>query len=428
MSDHASFESEQAVLGALLADSETYDRIADVLDPEIFAVAAHRVMCQEAIALIRERKPCDAVVLLSRLQEKGLTPNPVPGDLPMRLAAQVGITANVRHYVGTLRSLWAHRRARGVAQEILADERQISGEELVGDFGRKLSEIEVHRGRELRPLGAACMEVVQRFERARSGEVMPERFWKTGFSRLDGLTGGIAAGKLTIIGARPQMGKTALMMALADNLAAHGTPVAIFELEDEEETLARRALARRAKIATTLLRGSGKGLRDEHWAKLGDASMLKTYDFPIFVDDTHGLTAEDVAGRMRRYAREKNVRLFFLDHLLELVFHDRRDGRRDIAIGESLSLLRDTAKTLDAGLVVLHQLSRDIEKRKDPTPTLSDLKDSGDIEQKARLIIFLARRGKDFILDVAKQSEGPKGQVILDWLEDSMGIEDRRVD
>ena len=242
------------------------------------------------------------------------------------------------------------------------------------------------------------------------------------------MTGGIAAGKVTVIGARPSVGKTALLAALADNLAAHGTPVGIFELEDEEETLARRALARRAKIATTLLRGHGKTLREEHWAKLAAPHMLPTYDFPIYVDDTHGLTAEDVVARMRRMVRERGVRVFFVDHLKEIRFRDRRDGRSDLAISEALCALRDGAKALDAGLVVLHQLNRDIERRKDQTPTLADLKDSGDIEAIARVVIFLSRQGKDFILDVAKQAEGPKGQVFLDWLEDSMGIEDRRVD
>lgn len=425
--DWANPEAEQAALATVLTEERAYDSVADVFDPALFTIAANRAIATAIVDLARARKPLDPVVLLTDLEQRGWVPNPVPRELPFVLARAAGTAAGLRYYLESLRSLWAHRRARQIAREILEDDREIPGEELMAEISRKVSAVEVRKLKPFRTMGDAIFDRVGVYEKARlNPEAAAPLLWSTGLTALDRLIGGIQAARLVVVGARPNVGKTAFMLVLADNLAAAGVPSAIFELEDEESVLAERVISRRAQIVSGLLRGNGSSLRPEHWERIGSPAFLGSVEWPLYVDDEHGLYPEDLAARMRRFTREKGVRVFFVDHLRELRLRERRDGRHDLAVGDALRLLRDTAKELEAGLVVMSQLVRDIERRADPTPRLSDLRDSGDIEAEARVVIFLDKQGSNFTLDVAKNT-GPKGKVVLNWLEDYNAIQEWRV-
>jgi replicative DNA helicase len=434
--DDVAFEAEQAVLASLLAEPARWDEVADLARVAHFAVDAHRAIAEVLFPLLASPAPGagppDEIALLTILERDGKTPTPVPRETILRLGRSVGTTASVRYYVETIADLWLRREVKAAARAALED-RVTPGQELAAALAAKVTGLEVSRARAGRKLDSFIMAKLERLEAQRlasvEGRDVPLERIPTGFLRLDGLVGGVAPGQATIVGARPGVGKTALESALADNFAANGAPVYIFQLEDYGESLADRAISRRARINSMLLR-NGANWRPDTWEKI-PPMMAAFPDLPIWVDDEHGITPLDAAGKMRRAKRENGIRVFMLDVLAELDVerwfggHGMRDDRLDRLLGKAVRLLRDAARDLDAALLIFLHLNREIEKRSDPTPRLADIKNSGDVEDAAHQIWFLSRPPEapgQFCIDVAKHRDGPTGKVTLPWIQDYMSI------
>jgi replicative DNA helicase len=417
-------EAEQALLGVLLTEPSSWDQVSDVVRDPHFGVEAHRRLAGVLIDLLLSRKAVDPLLVQAECERRQVH---VPGDLALRLGAAVGTSAHLREYALLVRSAWVRRSVKEVAARIAADDSPRSGEELAAELARQATLLETARSRPAVRLDELLLARAEWYEAqalaARQGRPVPSRRIPTGFARLDALLGGFGVGHLTLVAGRPSAGKTAFESALADNLAAHGNPTYIFQLEDFGESLADRAISRRARITTPALRDAS--VWDARaWERVMEATARS---LPIWVDDEHQLTPLDIAGKMRRAKREHGIRVFMLDVLAELDVEAGNGGGReerfDRLLGKGVRFLRDTARDLDAGLVIFHHLNREIERRSDPTPRLSDLKNSGDLEDAAHVVLFLSRPEKGgMTLDLAKNRDGPTGRVSLGWLEDYSAV------
>jgi replicative DNA helicase len=412
-------ETEASVLSLVLIDVQAYDSIADLWRPEAFFHPAHRAIAEGLGAVIREKHASDAVLVAAWLKDNGYG-GFVPDLFP--LARTFGVSAGVRDYAERVNLLWMRRRARQVAQALVDND--APGLDGIRAAVAELSLLEsAGPGRDARPFAELLQEKLERLsEQAKAGPNAPTDAIETGFRRLDQLTGGFRPGMPALIAARPGVGKSALLIALLDNIASRGVPCGVFQLEDEAGAMADRAIARRARVNSTLLR-HGSSLRPEHWDRIFSLDLSHR----VWVDDSKGLTPSDLAARIRRMKREHDVRLVFIDHLGEMSLeYQGKNDRHDLALGRGFRALRKVAHDLGICLVALHQLNRDVDKRSDETPRLSDLRDSGDLEAVARVVMFLSRpEGKPgFVIDVAKNTNGPKGRCTLDWLEDYMTVQE----
>lgn len=414
----ADLEAEQALLGSLLLDGAAWGEVEDLFDPAAFVYGTHRQVAEAVMEVQKAGEGLDAVVVMGKLRDAG---QDRAAESVMELARSVGTASGARFYAERLRALYVRREAIAVAQELLAQAG--SGDAAIEEAVSKLMRLETGKAVRAEPLQSIIVRRLEALDAQRTaGAGSASDIIPTGFRRLDQLVAGFRPAMPWVIAARPGIGKSALASALIDNVSNQGIPCGVFQLEDEAVALADRAIARRARIASTFLR-HGANLRADHWR---DILAMKT-DHPVWVDDSKGLTARELAARMRRMVRDHGCRWFLVDHLgeLELEYRGERD-RHDIALGRAARTLRKAAHDLGVALVLLHQLNRETERRaEDSTPKLSDLKDSGDLEAIARVVVFLVRPASvpgGFQMHVAKNTNGPRGIATLSWLEDYMAV------
>lgn len=412
MTPDVSLDAEQAVLGALLSDP---DALADLgeLRAEWFT-GPHREIAAELLALAGENLPSDPVLVAQRLEARKAG---VPAQSVFDLYRSVGTAGNLRHYSGVLQSLWAKREAKRVILEALRAERDESGAEFVGRVAEALSAIECRNPGQAKRLASVLFERLSRIEACQKNPDLVPDVWPTGFGMLDSLVGGFRPGHLFTFAARPGVGKTSILSAIADHLGMRQIPVGIFQLEDYADSVADRALMRRARIPSTLMRDGAKW-DSGMWAR-ASAVVEARCDWPIYIDDTHGRDIHDLAGAMRRMHREHGIRVFMLDNLAEVAIDrkDRGEERLDRALGRIAKTYRDTAKALGAAPVLVVHMGRDSEKRADGTPRMSDIKNSGEIEDASHVVAMMTRQPEstELNIDVVKNRNGPGGAVTLTW-------------
>lgn len=423
MTRDVSMEAEQALLGAVLVDEEALDMVGDLFRPELFAAQPwHAAIAREVVALRASQQPIDPVLVSQRLAGKA------PPAAALELARAVGTSGNPRHYAETLESLWARREAKKIAAEMLRSDLDVRGEEFVATFAQRLSAIETRRARPSRRLSEVMFERLERREAIQKNPaLLTDHLWSTGFRSLDGLVGGFVAGQLFTIAARPGVGKTAFVSALLDSLGERGIPVGLFQLEDYADAMADRAFMRQAGIASTMMRDSVRW-EPYHWRKAGDA-VNGCADWPIHIDDQHGRSIHETVGAMRRMSREHGVKVFFLDNLAEVVIDsaERGEERLDRALGRIAKTYRDAAKALGAAAVLVVHLNREVERRQDPKPKLSDLKNSGEIEDASHVVAMLSRAPDSdaLVVDLAKNRNGPTAEVELEYAKELMAVRER---
>jgi replicative DNA helicase len=404
-------EAEQAVLGALMCDEQAWDDVVDLWRVEWFAAApAHAEIATEIQVLAREQTAIDPVLVSNRLAARKAAVAP---ELVFGLARAIGTAANVRHYAEALESLWAKREAKRIAADMLRSDLDCSGEEFVGRFAERLSAIETKRSRPPRRLAEVMFSRLERREAIQKNPGLLQA-WATGFPVLDALVGGFMPGQLFTIAARPGVGKTAFMTSVLKTLAAKKVPTGVFMLEDYADAVADRTLMREGGISSTLMRDSTRW-GNESWRR-AQSAVEAAADWPVYVDDQHGRTIHDIAGAMRRMAREHGVKVFFLDNLAEVVVDrdERGEERLDRALGRIAKTYRDAAHAVGAAPVLIAHLNRDVEKRAGK-PRMSDLKNSGEIEDASHVVAMLTRE-KDsdtLIVNLEKNRQGPPGEVEL---------------
>jgi len=427
-----SVEAEQSLLGGLLLDNEAFDRIADMVGAEDFYRDDHRRIFRHIARLIEATKPADVVTVgeaIEASEDKDKTGGP---SYLAALAQNTPSALNIRRYAELVRERSVQRRLAQIATEIADSALNSQGkevEQLLDEAESRIFQIAESRARrdtglqEIKPVLARVFEKVDHLyhqENASNITGVP-----TGFTDLDNMTAGLQAGDLVIVAGRPSMGKTAFALNMAEHVAVHnGLPVAVFSMEMSAVQLAMRMLGSIGQVDQHKLR-TGR-LKDDEWARLTEA-MSKLHDAPIYIDETGALTALELRARARRLKRQySKLGLVVVDYL-QLMSASSQGENRATEISEISRSLKAMAKELDVPVVALSQLNRAVDSRPDRRPVMSDLRESGAIEQDADVILFIYREVvyKPDLPDdqrniaeviVGKQRNGPIGLVKLTFL------------
>ena len=392
-----SMEAEQSVLGGLLLENAAWDRIADVVLGEDFYRHEHRVIFRAIARLINESRPADVITVQEELERHDELEGAGGFHYLVTLAQNTPSAANIRRYAEIVRERSIMRQLAEVGTEIARNAYNPQGR----DASQLLDEAENQVFRIAESTAKAkqgflnmpdlLREVVERIDMLYSRD-NPEEVTgiSTGFVDLDRKTSGLQAGDLIIVAGRPAMGKTAFSINIAEHVAIEGKlPVAVFSMEMGGSQLVMRMLGSVGKLDQHVLKTGA--LQDEHWGRLNEA-VTKLSDAPLFIDETPGLTALELRARARRLARQfgGKLGLIVIDYLQLMTGSGRGDNRAS-ELGEISRSLKGLAKELQVPIIALSQLSRKVEERPDKRPMMSDLRESGAIEQDADQIIFLYR-------------------------------------
>jgi replicative DNA helicase len=422
-----SIEAEQSVLGGLLLDNTAWDRIADLVGTDDFYRQDHQYIFGAISRLIDASKPADAVTVFEALRNTGRADQAGGLVYLNSLAQNTPSAANIRRYAELVRERSVLRRLVTAGDEIATSALNPAGrdtKQILDEAETKVFQIaeEGARGRqgfiEIQPLLTRVVERIQElFERANPSDVTGV---PTGFADLDVKTSGFQPGDLIIIAGRPSMGKTALALNIGEHVAIdQGMPVAVFSMEMGASQLALRMLSSVGKLDQQRLR-TGR-LQDDDWPRLTSA-IQKMHEAPLFIDETAALTAIDLRARARRLARTcGRLGLIIVDYL-QLMSAASEGENRATEISEISRGLKSLAKELAVPVVALSQLNRTVETRTDKRPVMSDLRESGAIEQDADVILFIYReevynpdttdRNIAEII-IGKQRNGPIGRLNL---------------
>jgi replicative DNA helicase len=422
-------EAEQSVLGGLMLDNSRWDQVADVLSTEDFYRRDHRLIFEAVRALQMENAPADVVTVAEWLDKSGNLEAAGGLQYVGSLSRNTPSAANIVAYANIVRERSVLRRLIGAANEIASSAYSPEGRkptDLLDAAEKSIFEIarqgSSQRGG-FRPVKDMLTDVLDRID-VMSQSDSPLTGLATGYNDLDDMTSGLQPSDLVIIAGRPSMGKTSLAMNIAENAAVgENKPVAIFSMEMPGAQLAMRMMASLGRINAHKVR-TGK-LDDDDWPRLTSAvSLLEKA--PIYIDDTPGLTPVELRARARRLAREHDhdLGLIVVDYL-QLMQSGESSENRATEISVITRSLKSLAKELNVPLIALSQLNRSLEQRPNKRPFMSDLRESGAIEQDADVILFIYRdevynedspdRGTAEII-IGKQRNGPTGTVRLTFL------------
>ena len=424
-----SVEAEQSVLGGILLDTTAWDKITDILQEQDFYRYEHRLIFRHIAQLIDHAKPVDVITVAESLESNAELDK--AGGLAYlgSLAQNVPSAANIRRYAEIVRERAVMRKLAEVGTEIATNAYNPGGR----DAGQLLDEAESRvfeiseageRGRQgFVAIPSLLTQVVERIETLYSRDNASDVTGiATGFTDLDSMTSGLQPGDLIIVAGRPSMGKTAFSVNIAEHVALEVTkPVAIFSMEMGGTQLAMRMIGSVGRLNQHTLR-TGK-LEDDDWSRMTHA-LGRLNDAPIFIDETAALNSLELRSRARRLHRQNDgLGLIVIDYIQLMSSVSTKGGEnRATEISEISRSLKSLAKELQVPVIALSQLNRSLEQRPNKRPIMSDLRESGAIEQDADLILFIYRdevynpdspdKGKAEII-IAKQRNGPIGKIEL---------------
>lgn len=422
-----SVEAEQAVLGGLMLEGQAWDRIADKVGEEDFYRKEHRLIFRAIAALAEAGSPADVVTVSEWLEKNHELQNAGGLAYLASLANNTPSAANIGAYAQIVRERALLRGLIHVSNRIGHSAYHPEGRSAADilDLAEKsifdIREQGAHRHGGFQPLKTLLTTAVDRIDMLfRSDSALTGV--STGFKDLDDMTSGLQPGDLVIVAGRPSMGKTSLAMNIAENAAVGSkSPVAIFSMEMPGEQLAMRMMASLGRINAHKVR-TGK-LEDDDWPRLTHAIGLLA-EAPMFVDDTPALNPLELRTRARRLKREHGLGLIVVDYL-QLMQSPEAGENRATEISSITRGLKSLAKELNVPLIALSQLNRSLEQRPNKRPVMSDLRESGAIEQDADVIFFIYRdevynedsqdKGTAEII-IGKQRNGPTGKVKLTFL------------
>lgn len=392
-----SVEAEQSLLGGLLIDNQAWDRVADLVNEHDFYRHEHKLIFVAVKKLLELLRPADVVTVFDQLKEQEEDAQSGGMNYLIDLAKNTPSSANIRRYAEIVRERSVMRQLAQVGTDIARNAFNPQGKSAADLLDA--AENEVFQIRENSARGQSGFQdmktvldgVIERIDMLADREDKDALTGiASGFTDLDKLTSGFQPGDLIIVAGRPSMGKTAFAMNIAEFVGAQlREPVAVFSMEMGAEQLALRMVGSLGRLDQHVLR-TGQ-LNGEQWNRLGDA-VDKLNDAPIFIDETPGLTALEVRARTRRLARLNKGRLglVVIDYL-QLMSGSGRSDNRTMELGEISRSIKSLARELKVPVIALSQLSRQVEQRADKRPLMSDLRESGAIEQDADLIIFMYR-------------------------------------
>lgn len=427
-------EAEQSILSAILIDNNTLPEVLELLSEKDFYRQAHQKIFAAMLDLFDRNEPADLITVTNILKEQGQLESIGGATYLAELVDTIPVAANATHYAriilgkATLRRLI--ERTALITTRCFEDRGDM--EDILDFAERSIFDISQDK---VKPAFHALADILpdtyKAVEQAYEEKILVTGL-PTGYRELDQLTSGFQAGDLVIIAGRPSMGKTALALNIAQNAsAATGAPSAIFSLEMSKEQLSLRMLSAEARIDSAKMRGGF--LKETDLARINRAAGA-LYDLPIYIDDSPAISALEIRAKARRMKMERGLGLIMVDYL-QLMRGRASAERRELEISEISRSLKALAKELNIPVVALSQLNRKVEDRTNKRPVLSDLRESGAIEQDADVIAFIYRdevynqdpdnpnRGIAEI-HVAKQRNGPIGTVRLVFLEHCTRFED----
>ena len=425
-----SIEGESSVLGGLLLDNDAWDRVGDILTDSDFYRYEHRLIYACVGALINASKPADVITVFEHLQSQGKSEEVGGLAYLNSLAQYVPSASNIRRYAEIVRDRAILRKLVSASDEIATNAFNPKGRpvaDIVDESEQKIFNIGEQGKRNKEGFQAMESLVVKLLDRVQEMADNPNDVTgvPTGFYDLDRMTAGLQAGDLVVLAARPSMGKTALAINIAEHVALNeGLPVAVFSMEMGAAQLAVRIVGSIGRIDQGHLR-TGK-LTDEEWPRLSEA-IEKLRTISLHIDESAGLNSSELRANARRLSRQcGQLGLIVVDYL-QLMSGSSSDGEnRATELGEISRGLKMLARELKCPVIALSQLNRSVEQRPDKRPMMSDLRESGAIEQDADIIMFIYRDeyytkeackepGVAEVI-IAKQRNGPTGTVKLAFL------------
>lgn len=419
-------EAEKAVIGAMMLDSDAIMVCSEILTAGEFYQQQYGIIFDALVEMYRDGIGTDLVTIQNKLREKEVTPELYSVEYLGELLASVPTSANVKFYAEIVHEKAVLRRlikvTEQVTRECYMDSQPL--EDILEDTEKSVFDVIQQRGgSEFEPIRDVVLRTLDSIEKAakQKGNITG---LETGFRDLDAKTAGLQKSDLILIAARPAMGKTAFVLNIAEYVALHSnSTIALFSLEMSKEQLVKRMLAMNSMVDSQKIRTGD--LEDDDWDKLV-GSVRKIGNSNLVIDDTSGITASELRSKCRKLKIEQGLDLVIIDYLqLMTGAGKRKSDSRQQEISDISRSLKVMARELDVPVIALSQLSRAVESRPDKRPMLSDLRESGAIEQDADIVMFIYRdeyynpdsekKGVAEVI-VAKQRSGPTGPVELAWL------------
>lgn len=425
-------EAEGAVIGSMIMNRDAIVTASEILQKEDFYYSQYGILFETMVELYNEGAPVDLITLQNRLREKNVPPEVSSLEYVKDLFETNPTSANVKHYARIVEEKAVSRRliktVEGIATDCYTEKEGLDAilesteKNIFGLLQNRSSDDYV-------PIRKVVMNALDRIEAASKTQGNVTGI-PTGFNSLDYKLSGLQPSDMVLVAARPSMGKTAFVLNIAQHVTLkENLATAIFSLEMSKEQLVNRLFALQAPMDAQLLRNGN--LADSDWSKLMEAAGQIAAS-PLIIDDTPGISISELRSKCRKYKLEHDLKLVIIDYLQLMSGSGKSDSRQQ-EISDISRSLKQLARELNVPVVALSQLSRQVEQRPEHRPMLSDLRESGAIEQDADVVMFIYRddyynkdtekKGIAEII-IAKQRNGPIGTVELAWLPEFTRFED----
>lgn len=422
-----SIEAEQSVIGSMLMDKEAITIASEQISGEDFYGKQYGILFDAMVELSDEGKPVDLVTLQERLKEKGVPPEIYSLEYIRDVMTAVPTSANIKHYANIVAEKAVLRKLIRVNEEIANScyAQNDSLESILETSEKSIFDIIQKRNSgDFVPIRQVVMNAMNLIEEASKNKGAVTGI-ATGFLDLDYKTAGMQPSDLILIAARPSMGKTAFVLNIAQHVAFHDSKsVVIFSLEMSKEQLVNRLLSLESKVNSQAIRTGN--MKDDEWERLIESADVIGRS-GLLIDDTPGISIGELRSKCRKFKLEYDVQMIIIDYLQLMTGSGKNNESRQQEISEISRSLKALARELHVPVIALSQLSRAVEQRPDHRPMLSDLRESGAIEQDADVVMFIYRDdyyNKDTELKnvaeiiIAKQRNGAIGTINLAWLPD----------
>lgn len=419
-----SLEAEQSVIGSMIMDKDAIITASEMLIDEDFYNHQYAILFDAMISLFNEGKPVDLITLQNKLKENDIPQEAISLEFIRDIIAAVPTSANVKYYASIVAEKATLRRlikvTESITNECYLDKEKV--ETILEQTEKKVFDIIQNKGSgefvSIKDIVIKSLESIESAAKSKGSVTgIP-----TGFYDLDYKTAGLQPSDLILVAARPSMGKTAFVLNIAEYVAVKsGITTAIFSLEMSKDQLVKRIISMNSKVDSQAIR-SGE-LKDEDWVKLVESARM-IGNSGLIIDDTPGISISELRSKCRKFKLENNLGLVIIDYL-QLMSGSKKSESRQQEISDISRGLKALAREINAPVIALSQLSRAVEQRPDKRPMLSDLRESGAIEQDADVVMFIYRddyynrdseeAGVSEII-IGKQRNGPTGTVKLAWL------------
>lgn len=417
-------EAEQAVIGSMIMDVDAIPAAMEKITDEDFYNKQYGSLFKAMVELYNEGKTCDLVTIKAKLEEMDVPSEVIGIDFIRNILDMVPTSANIKQYVDIVYEKSVLRNLIHANEEI-ANTCYAGNEKL--DAILEVTEkkifdlIQSGNKSDYTPVRQVVLNVFEKIEKASQtrGSITG---LETGFTKLDAQLSGLQPSDFILIAARPSVGKTAFVLNITETVAVkHGIPVAIFSLEMSSEQLINRVISQNSMVSSQKIRNGE--LSDSEWANIVESANV-IGNSNIIIDDTPGISIGEMHSKCRKFKLEKDIQLVIVDYL-QLMTSNARHSSREQEIAEISRTLKGIARELNVPVIALSQLNRASETREDKKPIMADLRESGSIEQDADVVMLLSRyydretKTEDrnrIIVNVAKQRNGPVGEIELVWL------------